>query len=133
MPSAASIPSLYPSPAAASLYAEVIIPLALPNTYTYAVPDQYAAVLQPGCRVEVVLGKSKRYAGIVKALSPQQPAYPTKWIENVLDDDPLLYPQQLQLWNWMAQYYMCSEGEVMAAALPAHFKLSSESIFIFNL
>ena len=132
MSSNPSIPSLYPSPAAASLFAEVIIPLALPNTYTYAVPDQYTAVLRPGCRVEVVLGKSKRYAGIVKGLSPQQPAYPTKWIENVLDDEPLLYPQQLQLWNWMAQYYMCSEGEVMAAALPAHFKLSSESIFIYN-
>lgn len=127
-----SIPSLSLSPSAASLFAEVIIPLALPNTYTYAVPEQYKEALQPGCRVEVVLGKSKRYAGIVKALSHQQPAYQTKWIQNVLDDEPVLFPVQLQLWNWIAQYYMCSEGEVMAAALPAHFKLSSESIFLYN-
>ena len=45
---------------------------------------------------------------------------------------PIIYPQQLKLWEWMAQYYMCSEGEVMAAALPAHFKLSSETILVFN-
>lgn len=51
---------------------------------------------------------------------------------NVLDDEPILYPQQLQLWQWISQYYMCSEGEVMAAALPTHFKLSSETILIYN-
>ena len=50
----------------------------------------------------------------------------------MLDAEPLIYPEQLQLWEWIAQYYMCSEGEVMAASLPAHFKLSSESILVFN-
>ena len=53
-------------------------------------------------------------------------------IESVLDTEPLIYPGQLQLWSWIAQYYMCSEGEVMAASLPAHFKLSSESTLVFN-
>jgi len=47
-------------------------------------------------------------------------------------NSPLLYAQQLQLWQWMSEYYMCSEGEVMAAALPANFKLSSETILIYN-
>ena len=117
---------------AISFYAEVIIPLALPNTYTYAVPVLFSEKITIGCRVEVILGKAKRYAGIIKSISKNQPAYNTKLIVNVLDDQPLLYPQQLQLWNWISNYYMCSEGEVMAAALPAHFKLSSETIVLFN-
>ena len=113
-------------------YAEVILPLALPKTYTYAVPESFASKIKIGCRVEVVLGKNKRYAGIVKSISKEAPLYETKPILNVLDDEPVLYPQQLKLWNWMSSYYMCSEGEVMAAALPAHFKLSSETIVLFN-
>src|SRR5262245_47452974 len=51
---------------------------------------------------------------------------------NVLDVEPVVSDQQLKLWEWMASYYMCSEGEVMAAALPSHFKLSSETILVFN-
>jgi primosomal protein N' (replication factor Y) len=114
------------------MYAEVILPLALPTTYTYAVTENLASKIQIGCRVEVGLGKSKRYAGIVKSVGKLQPPYHTKPILNVLDEDPVLYPQQLALWNWISNYYMCSEGEVMAAALPAHFKLSSESILVYN-
>ena len=114
------------------LFAEVILPLALPTTYTYAIPAIFADKVKQGCRVEVVLGKNKRYAGIIKVISSVAPAYNTKEILNILDDEPVLYPEQLQLWNWMHHYYMCSEGEVMAAALPAHFKLSSETILLFN-
>ena len=80
----------------------------------------------------MVLGKNKRYAGIVRSISTEAPPYQTKDILNVLDDEPVLFPQQLKLWKWMSEYYMCSEGEVMAAALPAHFKLSSETILLFN-
>lgn len=112
-------------------YAEVILPLALPTTYTYSVTEKYEGKIQTGCRVEVAL-KNKRYAGIVKSIGTQRPPYETKPVLNVLDEEPVLYTQQLQLWNWMAHYYMCSEGEVMAAALPAHFKLSSETILQFN-
>jgi primosomal protein N' (replication factor Y) len=114
------------------LYCEVIIPLALPKTYTYSVPDIFEKNVQAGCRVEVGLGKNKRYAGIIKSISTTQPAYATKDILNVLDDEPLLYQQQLQLWSWISDYYMCSEGEVMAAALPTHFKLSGETILMYN-
>ena len=116
----------------AAMFAEVILPLALPTTYTYAVPPIFADKIKQGCRVEVVLGKNKRYAGIIKSITANPPIYNTKEIINVLDDEPVLYLQQLQLWNWMSNYYMCSEGEVMAAALPAHFKLSSETILLFN-
>lgn len=113
-------------------WAEVVLPLALPVVYTYAVPNHLLQAALPGCRVEVVLGKNKKYAGIVKAVSTTQPPYKTKPIINVLDDAPLLYPQQLLFWEWMSTYYMCTEGEVMAAALPANFKLSSETIVIYN-
>ena len=112
--------------------AEIILPLALPTTYTYSIPPQFLERARPGCRAEVVFGKQKKYAGIIKSVFDTKPAYPTKNILNVLDDDPILYPQQLQLWQWMSEYYMCSEGEVMAAALPTHFKLSSETILIYN-
>jgi primosomal protein N' (replication factor Y) len=113
-------------------WAQVLLPLALPAVYTYAVPAALLPKTIVGCRVEVVFGKNKKYAGIIKSVGEQQPQYPTKPILNVLDDAPLLYPQQLQFWEWISEYYMCTEGEVMAAALPANFKLNSETILIYN-
>ena len=113
-------------------WAEIILPLALPNVYTYNVPVQMIAAAQPGCRAEVLFGKNKKYAGIIKKLITAEPPYKTKSLLNILDDTALIYPQQLKLWQWMSEYYMCTEGEVMAAALPANFKLSSETVLIFN-
>src|SRR6476469_7574888 len=114
------------------LWAEIILPLAIPKTYTYAIPPGTSGKLIPGCRVEVVFGKNKKYGGIVKSISSIAPPYETKEIVNVIDEEPVIYAQQLQLWNWISEYYMCSEGEVMNAALPAHLKLSSESILVYN-
>ena len=115
------------------MFVEVIIPLALPKNYTWAVPVHLEDAVQPGIRVEVVLGRNKRYAGIIKKILTAKPeAFDPKDILNVLDTEPLLYPEQLQLWQWIAQYYMCSEGEVMQAAVPANLKLSSESILQWN-
>lgn len=114
------------------MYADVIIPLALPKTYTWSVPESLADLVKPGIRVEVGLGKNKKYSGIIKQLRRDAPAYETKDILNVLDTEPVVFETQLKLWEWIAGYYMCSEGEVMAAALPAHFKLSSETIIVFN-
>ena len=113
-------------------WAEIILPLALPNVYTYSVPLNMIAAAHPGCRAEVLFGKNKKYAGIIKKLITEEPPYKTKPILNILDDTALIYPQQLKLWQWMSEYYMCTEGEVMAAALPANFKLSSETVLIFN-
>ncbi|WP_051268052.1 replication restart helicase PriA [Terrimonas ferruginea] len=116
-----------------NVYAEVIIPLALPRNYTWSVPADLQDTAKPGCRVEVNLGKNKKYAGILKRLHTERPAlFEPKDILNVLDTEPVVFEEQLKLWEWMAGYYMCSEGEVMAAALPAHFKLSSETILLFN-
>ncbi|HEY4207459.1 MAG TPA: DEAD/DEAH box helicase, partial [Puia sp.] len=114
------------------MYAEVIIPLALPKNYTWSVPEQWRMSVREGCRVEVQL-KNKKYAGIVRRLHTGKPeAFEPKAILNLLDHDPIVHPAQLQLWEWISNYYLCSEGEVMAAALPAHFKLSSETVLVFN-
>ncbi len=115
------------------MFAEIIIPLALPKNYTWSVPPQFSELVQPGCRVEVELGKNKRYAGLIKKIHSDKPeAFEPKDILNVLDSVPVVHEEQLKLWEWIAGYYMCSEGEVMAAALPAHFKLSSETILVYN-
>lgn len=115
-----------------NVWIEVILPLAIPKTYTYSVPPGLNYKIRTGCRAEVVFGKNKKYAGIIKSLSKVKPAYETKEIISVLDDEPIIYPEQLELWKWISEYYMCSEGEVMAAALPTHLKLSSEAILIYN-
>ena len=109
-------------------FAEVVLPLFLPNTLTYAVPQEMAAGLKTGVRVEVQLGKSRHYAGIVFRLHGDKPSYPTKSIIQQLDHEPVVSESQLRLWQWISEYYCCTLGEVMIAALPAHLKLSSESI-----
>src|SRR3954454_21253860 len=89
-------------------WAEIILPLALPTVYTYAVPVHLLHLAKIGCRAEVLFGKNKKYAGIIKTIINKKPAYKTKELLNILDDSPLLYKQQLQLWKWISEYYMCS-------------------------
>ena len=124
--------NLFENEEISSTWIEVILPLALPTTYTYSVPQSLLRKIKIGCRVEVIFGKNKKYSGIIKSVSDTAPSFETKDILNVIDDEPVIYPQQLQLWKWLSDYYMCSEGEVMAAALPAHLKLSSETVLVFN-
>ncbi|WP_447639753.1 MULTISPECIES: replication restart helicase PriA [Chitinophagaceae] len=113
-------------------YAEIIVPLYLPQNYTWVIPDKWLSKVQPGIRVEVSI-RSKKYTGIVKRLFHEKPAgFQPLPILSVVDDQPLLHAQQLALWRWMANYYMCSEGDVMQAAIPANLKLSSESVLIWN-
>ncbi|MBX2930898.1 MAG: primosomal protein N' [Chitinophagaceae bacterium] len=115
-----------------NLFAEIIIPLALPETYTWQIPERFIEVAQIGIRVEVQL-RNKKYAGIIATLFSEYPKeFKPKEILNVLDDEPLVHEKQLQFWRWIAQYYMCTEGEVMQAAVPANLKLSGESILIWN-
>ncbi len=104
------------------MFAEIIIPLALPKNYTWSVPPHLQEGARMGCRVEVNLGKNKKYAGVIKRLHNEKPDFfEAKDILNLLDAEPVVYEEQLKLWEWIASYYMCSEGEVMAAALTAHF------------
>lgn len=115
-----------------ALYAEIIIPLALPQTYTWHIPPHLHDAAKNGVRAEVQL-RNKKYAGIIKKLLYHKPeAFQPKDILNILDSEPVVYNQQLQLWGWISNYYMCSEGEVMHAAIPASLKLSGESILVWN-
>ncbi len=109
------------------LYADVIIPLAVKDTYSYEVPNDLLEKTAIGKRVEVPFGKSKLYAGIVMNIHKEPPDYPVKTIISVLDENPIVLPHQLELWQWMAKYYVCGIGEVMHAALPSQLRLSSET------
>ena len=109
------------------LLAEVIIPVALPQNYTWSVPASMRDQVQIGIRVEVNLGARRRYAGIIKRLHTDTPDFKPKPIIQLLDDHPIVTETQLTFWTWIAQYYLCTEGEVMSAALPTNFKLSSET------
>jgi len=114
-------------------YADIILPLALPKrTYTYSVPESLASLMQPGVRVEIQFGRSKRYSGLVERVHDLAPEYPVKPILSVLDEVTVVTPQQFKLWDWMSEYYCCTLGEVMSAALPGHLKLTSETKLVFN-
>ena len=115
-----------------SLFADVILPFALEKNYTYAVPDEFAGVLQPGIRVEVPF-RNKTYTGIIAKLHSIKPqGYSAKTIISLPDHLHIVNKIQLQFWDWMASYYMCSNGDVMNAALPAPYKLSSETIIVLD-
>jgi len=114
-------------------YADIILPLALPKrTYTYSVPESVQHLIQTGVRVEVQFGRSKLYSGLVERVHEDVPDYSVKPIISVLDEVTVVSPQQLKLWDWMADYYCCTLGEVMSAALPGHLKLTSETKLVFN-
>ena len=109
-------------------FVDVILPIAIPKAYTYYVDEAHLDAARFGVRVEVQFGKSKLYSGIVARVHRERPeGYQPKAILNVLDEDPIIDERQLELWRWLAEYYACSVGEVMHAALPANLKLSSET------
>jgi primosomal protein N' (replication factor Y) (superfamily II helicase) len=102
------------------IFADLILPLPLPGAFTYSVPPELQSLISPGMRVMVQFGRRKIYPAIVKELHKKKPeGYETKDILSVQDDRPVVLPVQLRFWEWIASYYMCAEGEVMKAALPA--------------
>ena len=109
------------------MYVDMILPLALQKLYTYEVPKQLEGSVKEFVRVLVQFGKKKFYAGIVVNIHDDKPDYPTKEITEVIDTEPILTPEQYRLWQWIADYYVCTLGEVMKAAMPAGLKLESES------
>lgn len=112
-------------------YADVILPLPLRGTFTYALSTKCDA-LQVGCRVIVPFGSRKFYTAIVVRLHNETPSYPTKPISEILDPAPIVLPGQMQLWRWIADYYLCALGDVFKAALPLGLKLESESMVLLN-
>lgn len=111
-------------------YADIILPIAQPS-YTFAVPE--GMDLAVGSAVAVQFGRRKIYTGIVSRLHDRRPDFKTiKYVRRSLYDVPLLSAGQLALWEWVADYYMCSVGEVMRAALPALIKPSADDEETFS-
>jgi primosomal protein N' (replication factor Y) (superfamily II helicase) len=110
------------------LYVQVILPLALPGTFTYHVPDELQQAINVGQRVVVQFGKQKIYSALVWNISGVEvPSFATKPVISIIDELPVITASQMELWKWMADYYLCTIGEVMAAALPSALKLQSET------
>ena len=109
-------------------FVEVILPLPLPKLYTYRINEDEAHFLQTGMRVAVSFGKSKVYTALVHKVHTNEPTYETKDIEYILDETPIVTLNQITHWQWIADYYMCTLGEVIKSALPSAFLLESETI-----
>ena len=111
-------------------YVNVILPLPLEGDFTYSVPDDLQAQVAVGVRVVVPLGKSKTYVALVTAVLDSMPepllasgqADKVRPLHQVADDAPVVLDSQLELWRWIADYYMSPIGEVMKAALPSGMK-----------
>ncbi len=119
-------------------FAEVILPLGVKATFTYGIPQQLMNSVSIGKRVEVSFGKETRgkglnlYAGVVMDIREGPMVDGVKPIISVLDALPIVSIQHLQFWKWMSEYYGCSLGAVMNAALPAHFKLTGETSLVLG-
>ncbi len=112
------------------IYADIILPLAAAGMYTYRVPQSMRENIIPGMRVIVPFGSKKFYSGIVRKLHQSPPdGFKIRDIESLLDPFPIVNPYQLEFWEWISEYYLCTPGEVMKAALPSGLKPESTTKF----
>ena len=112
-------------------FAETLLPLAIPGTYTYRIPEEMR--LSIGMRVLVPFGRKKIFTAIVVSLHDREPkGYEVKEILGTLDDKPIVRHPQLDFWQWIADYYLCSMGEVYKAAVPSGLKVESETTISVN-
>lgn len=101
-------------------FADIILPLAVKGRFTYRIPEHLNGKILPGMRVKVQFGSSNILTGLVRTVHDRPPeSGKTRDIMQVMDEIPVISDSQLKLWQWMADYYMCTEGEVMKAALPS--------------
>ena len=116
------------------MFVSVLLPLALPGSFTYILPPTLAGRVTVGTRVIVQFGARRYYTALVIALHEEnpQPGVKLKEVTDLVDAQPIVLPKQLELWKWMAQYYMCTAGELMKAALPSGLKLESETLLARN-
>ena len=111
-----------------TLFAEILLPLPIPGTYTYRVPFELNQKAKVGQRAVVQFGKTKIMSGLIISLTEEVPDCTSiKYLLDILDDDPVVNENQLKLWQWISSYYLCYLGDVMQVALPSALKLSSES------
>ncbi|GAA4416373.1 primosomal protein N' [Nibrella viscosa] len=127
--------SLFPYTAAeeVTFFVDLILPIPVPKLFTYRVPRDMAGLLKIGARVIVPFGKSRVMTAIVARMHNHPPAkYQARYVLELLDEYPLVTSYQLELFNWMAEYYMCCVGEVMNVALPSGLKITSQSKVQYN-
>ncbi|MGC1243816.1 MAG: primosomal protein N' [Chryseosolibacter sp.] len=112
-----------------TLFAELLLPVPVPRLFTYRIPFHLNEDVRVGQRAIVQFGDRKIVTGLIYNLHEKAPKdFEAKSILELLDDFPSVNDIQLKLFQWMADYYLCTLGEVMNAALPAGLKLSSESM-----
>lgn len=107
-------------------YVDIILPLALDGTFTYILPDALLIAAAVGKRVLVPFRSTQHYVGVITEIHRRTPAFACKPIERILDDTPMLQAYQLDLWAWVARYYMCPLGDVLTAALPGGLKATEK-------
>ena len=114
-------------------YAQVILPLPLFSFFTYSIPEELEGSVNVGSRVLVQFGRKKFYTGLVVSLSNEPPGnYEIKPIMALLDEAPVVRYPQLKLWEWISDYYLCSQGDVFKAAVPTGLKPESETFVSLN-
>lgn len=119
--------------AAMKKYVDVILPLPLPRTFTYSLPADVEGDVAPGCRVVVPFGRKKFYTAVVRHIHTNVPTeYVVKEVATILDPLPVLLPKQFAFWEWIADYYLCTQGDVYKAALPSGMKIESETVVEYN-
>ncbi|MDA8886705.1 primosomal protein N' [Bacteroidia bacterium] len=116
-----------------TLFIEVLLPLNLQNTFTYRVPYELNEEVIVGKRVSVPFGKNKVMAGLIYKIGETPPTlYQAKYILDIVDSEPIVSETQLELWTWIAHYYMSSLGLVYNAAMPAGLKMEGESKMVLH-
>ena len=116
-----------------TLFVDVILPIPIRKEFTYRVPFELNDAIFTGARVVVPFGKSKLITGIITSVHENIPQeYQAKFIEHLLDERPIINPNQYTFWKWISSYYMAPIGDVMNAALPANFKLASETKIVIH-
>lgn len=114
-------------------YVDVIVPLPIAGQYTYSLPEGWDEKVKEGCRVVVPFGRKKYYTAIITKVHETPPEeYETKDVAEILDERPVLLARQYAFWKWMADYYLCTLGDVYKAALPSGMKLESETVVVYN-
>ncbi len=116
-----------------TLFADVLLPLPLKGYFTYRVPFHLNDEIHSGQRAVVPFGRNKVYAGLVRHVHEKPPSgFQAKYIHELLDKEPVVTEDQFRFWRWIADYYLCAEGEVMQAALPPAMKLSGVTRVALN-
>ncbi|MCF0064330.1 primosomal protein N' [Dyadobacter chenwenxiniae] len=116
-----------------TFFADLILPVPIPSLFTYRVPREMSGMIKVGARVIVQFGQKRVITAVVAHIHSNPPSkYQAKYILELLDEEPIVTTRQLELFNWVSDYYLCNIGEVLNIALPAGLKITSQSRIQMN-